>query len=197
MTMEYSIDGGTNWLPVIYMRSSSTIILRPDGSFDALAMFNTVNTNQVPLFPTPGVGPRGGKWGDMLAAPISQGLAPYIANRNDGIAARRVEAIRLPQASKKSDVRLRLTHLSHCGWEWGVDNIAFYDIAGPAPGGVQPRIDRITPSNGQVTIQWSGGGTLESSPALVNPNWTSTGNSSGSVTESLPATGNKFYRVKQ
>ena len=129
MTMEYSVDGGLSWLPVIYMRSSSTITLLPDGSYDALAMFNTVNTNVVPLFPDPLVGPRGGKWGDMLAAPISQALAPYIANRNDGIAARRVEAIRLPQASKKSDVRLRLTHLSHCGWEWGVDNIAFYDIA--------------------------------------------------------------------
>jgi hypothetical protein len=129
MTMEYSIDKGTNWLPVIYMRSSSTIILQSDGSYDALAMFNTVNTNQVPFFPDPAVGPRGGKWGDMLAAPISQALAPYIANRNDGIAARKIEAIRLPQASKQSDVRLRLTHLSHCGWEWGVDNIAFYDIA--------------------------------------------------------------------
>jgi hypothetical protein len=196
MTMEYSVDGGANWLPVIYMRSSSTLMLLPDGSYDALAMFNTVDTNVVPQFPTPGVGPLGGKWGDMLAAPISRALAPYIANRNDGIAARRVEAIRLPQASKKSDVRLRLTHLSHCGWEWGVDNIAFYDIAPPG-GAAQPRIDSIAISNGQVAVQWTNGGTLEWTSTLVSPNWTSTGNSSGSFTESLSATGNKFYRVKQ
>src|SRR5207247_2277153 len=39
MTMEYSVDGGANWLPVIYMRSSSTIILKSDGAYDALAMF--------------------------------------------------------------------------------------------------------------------------------------------------------------
>ena len=197
MTMEYSVDGGTNWLPVIYMRSYSTIILKSDGTYDALAMFNTVNTNQVPRFPDPGTGPLGGKWGDMLAAPISQALAPFIAERNDTRAARRVEAIRLPQASRKSDVRLRLTHLGHCGWEWGVDNIAFYDIASANTGGAQPHIDRITTSNNQVTIQWSGGGTLESSPSLGTPAWTSTGNSSGSFTESLSAAGNKYYRVRQ
>jgi hypothetical protein len=196
MTMEYSVDGGTNWLPVIYMRSAVTIKLKPDGAFDALAMFNTFNTNEVPRFPDPAVGPLGGKWGDMLAAPISQDLAPYIAERNDGRAARRVEAIRLPQASRKSDVRLRLTHLSHCGWEWGVDNIAFYDIPSATAGDAEPHIDRITVSNNQVTIQWSGGGTLESSPSLGTPAWTSTGNSSGSFTENLAA-GTKYYRLRQ
>src|SRR5262245_15469951 len=177
MTMEYSVDGGTSWLPVIYMRSWPTITLKLDGAFDALAMFNTFNTNVVPQFPDPATGPRGGKWGDMLAAPISQTLAPYIAERNDGRAARRVEAIRLPQASRKSDVRLRLTHLSHCGWEWGVDNIAFYDIA-PAVATQPPAIiTSIKLTGAQVTIQWSGGGTLESSPSLGTPAWTSTGNS--------------------
>jgi hypothetical protein len=199
MTVEYSVDGGTNWLPVIYMRSTSTIILSPDGSYDALAMFNTVNTNQVPFFPDPAVGPLGGKWGDMLAAPISAALSPYIANRNDGIAARRVEVNRLPQASKKSDVRLRLTHLSHCGWEWGVDNIAFYDIAptGAPPQGGPPHIDSITVAQGQVTIKWSSGGTLESSLTLPSSSWTSTGNSSGTFSETAPTTGNKFYRIRQ
>ena len=100
------------------------------------------------------------------------------------------------RASKKSDVRLRLTHLSHCGWEWGVDNIAFYDIAPPA-GAAQPLISSIAISNGQVAVQWTNGGTLESTPTLVNPVWTTTGNSSGSFTESLSATGNKFYRVNK
>src|SRR5207249_2851601 len=50
MTLEYSVDGGKNCLPAIYMRSTSTLILSSDGTYDALAMFNTVNTNQVPLF---------------------------------------------------------------------------------------------------------------------------------------------------
>jgi hypothetical protein len=198
MTLEYSVDGGTNWLPGIYMRSSSTIILKPDGSFDALAMFNTVDTNQVPQWPTPGVGPLGGKWGDMLAAPISQALAPYIANRNDGIAARRVEAIRLPQASKKSDVRLRLTHLSHCGWEWGVDNIAFYDIAGggsqpPPPG--QPKFDPVSLVSGKLVLSWTGTGTLQQADT-VNGAWSAA--PSQANPQNYPVAGGaRFFRISQ
>jgi len=198
LTTEYSIDKGTNWFPAIYMRNSSSITLKPDGSFDAVAMFTTVNTNQIPYFPNPdpSVGPLGGKFGDMLAAPISQDLAPYIAIRNDGIAARRVEAIRLPKASKQADVRLRFTHLSACGWEWGIDNIAFYDIAGTTSSG--PNITSVAIAGGSITIQWTNGGTLESSPTLGGaPVWTSTGNSSGSYSEPVAASGNKFYRVKQ
>jgi hypothetical protein len=94
-------------------------------------MFNTLTTNQIPLWPTPGVGPLGGTFGAMIGAPISQALAPSIAYRNDTALGRKVEAIRLPQASKQSDVRLRMTHIGECGWEWGIDNIAFYDIAPP------------------------------------------------------------------
>ncbi|HKI71734.1 MAG TPA: hypothetical protein VKA81_05100, partial [Verrucomicrobiae bacterium] len=92
-------------------------------------------------------------------------------------------------------VRLRFTHYGSCGWEWAVDNIAFYDIAPTVA--AQPRISSIAISNGQVTVQWTNGGTLESTPGLSNPVWTPTLNSSGSFTESLPTTGNKFYRVKQ
>lgn len=194
--MEYSIDGGTNWLPVIYMHNAVTVKLKPDGTYDALAMFNTVNTTQIPQFPTPGVGPRGGKYADMIAAPISQALAPYIANRNDGVAARKVEAIRLPQASKKNDVRLRLTHIGACSWQWGIDNIAFYDIA-PAGAAATPNITSVAVSSGSITINWVNGGTLESSPSLGTPVWTSTGNSSGTFTEAVSASGNKFYRVKR
>ena len=196
LTTEYSVDGGTNWFPAIYMRNSSSVTLKPDGSFDAVAMFNNVNTNQIPFWPDPATGPLGGKFGDILAAPVSQDLAPYIAIRNDGIAARRVEAVRLSKASKQSDVRLRFTHLSSCGWEWGIDNIAFYDIAPATATG--PNITSVAVAGGTITIQWSNGGTLESAPTLGgSPVWTSTGNSSGTFSEPITTSANKFYRVKQ
>src|SRR5207253_4088887 len=124
-------------------------------------------------------GPRGQKFGDVLATPISAALAPYIANRNDTALSRKVEAIRLPAASKKSQVRLRFTHYGSCGWEWAVDNIAFYDIAPPAAA-AQPRISNIAISTGQVAAQWINGGTLESTPTLVHTGWTPTGTRSGS-----------------
>ena len=66
-----------------------------------------------------------------------------------------------------------------------------------AAAGAQPAV-RITSArinNGIITIQWTGGGTLESTLSLTSPVWTSTGNSSGTFSE--PATGTtKFYRVK-
>lgn len=196
MTMEYSIDRGTNWLPVIYMRNSSTIRIRSDGAYDAVLMCTEMDTNAIARWPTPGVGPNGGNFGDMIAAPISQGLAPYFVNRNDSVAARKVEAIRIPNASRQSDVRLRLTHAGSCGWDWGVDNIAFYDIAPPTV--AAPNVTSAVVSAGSITIQWANGGTLESSTTIGgSPVWTTTGNSSGTFTEAVSAPGNKFYRVRR
>src|SRR5262249_32261736 len=120
---------------------------------------------------------------------------PYVVNRNDGQASRKVEAIRLPAASQKSQVLLRFTHYGSCGWEWAIDNIAFYDIA-PTGGGPAPLITSITSAGGTVSINWSNGRELESSPSLSNPAWTPTGNTSGTFSEQ--ATGPaKFYRVKR
>ena len=196
MFLEYSIDGGRNWLPAAYyQRDGVTLVLDLDGSYDAVPSFNTPGSI-VTRWIDPVLGPRGGRLGDYLAAPLSAALSPYIVERRDSASSRRVEAVRLPQASKQKDVRIRFAHVGSCGWYWGLDNIAFYDI-GPAPGGAQPRIDRIAISSGQVTVQWTNGGTLESSPGLTTPAWTTTGNSSGTFTESVAATGNKFYRVKQ
>ena len=92
----------------------------------------------------------------------------------------------MPTAISKCDLTI------HLGWWWGVDNLAFYDI----PASVQPHIDSITVSAGQVTIRWSNGGTLESSPSLTSPVWTSTGNALGTFSEPV-APGKKFYRVKR
>jgi hypothetical protein len=201
--LEYSVDNGTNWLPAIFMFNANRLFYQSDGSYDAVKILTNVWTDvaKFPVVQDPttrdfiSAGPLGQKFGDVLKTPISAALAPYIANRNDTALSRKVEAIRLPAASNKSQVRLRFNHYGSCGWEWAVDNIAFYDIAPTVA--AQPRISSIAISNGQVTVQWINGGTLESTPGLTAPVWTPTGNSSGSFTESLPATGNKFYRVKQ
>lgn len=194
MTMEYSIDKGATWLPVIYMRNSTTVKLLADGSYDVLGMSTNMDA-EITKWPDPVTGPKGGNFGDMIAAPISQALAPYFANRNDGVAARRIEAIRIPQASKQSDVRLRMTHAGSCGWEWGIDNIAFYDIA-PTQSD-PPSITNVAVAGGSITVKWSNGGTLESSASATGGTWTSTGNTSGTFSEAVSATGAKFYRVRR
>ena len=191
--VEYSVDGGTSWLPGAYYHFR-TITLSPDGSFDALTMFNDPNNGHVPTWTVPGVpGVSGGTFGAGILAPITSALSPYIAERSNNKSSVRVEAIRLPAASKKSDVRVRFSHLGSCGWEWGIDNIAFYDIA-PTTLPATPKIDSIVGPGGPITIKWTTG-TLESTPSLTNPVWTSTGNTSGIFTEAA-GIGNKFYRVK-
>jgi hypothetical protein len=200
--LEYSIDNGSTWLPAIFMFNANRLFLNPDGTYDAVETLTHVwaDVAKFPVVQDPTTrdfissGPLGQKFGDVLKVPISQALSPYIANRNDTSLSRRVEAIRLPAASKQSQVRLRFNHYGSCGWEWAIDNIAFYDIAPivSAP----PVITSITSSGGTVTIQWSNGGELQSSPSLSSPVWTPTGNTSGTFSEPTSGTA-KFYRVKR
>ncbi len=198
--LEYSVDNGATWLPGMIMQNSATVFVNPDGTFDAEKMLTNVWAD-VAKFPVVqdssryfvSNGPLGQKFGDVLLTPISPALSPFVVNRNDTVRARRVEAIRLPEASKKSQVRLRFTHYGSCGWMWGIDNIAFYDIAPSTP---PPAITSVAASGGSVTIKWANGGELQSSPSIVNPVWTSTGNMLGTYTEPVTA-GQKFYRVKR
>jgi hypothetical protein len=202
-SLEYSVDNGATWLPAIIMHNSTRVFQNPDGTYDALKMMTNVwaDVAKYPVDQDPttryflSAGPNGGKFGDVLMTPIAPSLSAFIANRNDGQPARKVEAIRLPAASRKSSVILRFCHYGSCGWEWAVDNIAFYDIAPPTPT-APPVITSITPAVGQITVKWSNGGTLEYATSLTNPTWTSTGNSSGTFTEAISGSA-KFYRVKQ
>src|ERR1041385_4645350 len=75
---------------------------------------------------------------------------------------------------------------------------AFKAYRAAATGQLLPQITGATINNGQITILWSNGGTLEFATAVPTPNsnWTSTGNSSGTFTESTSGSA-KFYRVKK
>jgi hypothetical protein len=202
--LEYSVDNGTNWLPGIIMQNAATLFFNPDGTYDAVKMLTNVwaDVAQFPVVQDPvtryfvSAGPLGQKFGDVLAVPITAALSPYIANRNDGAPARKVEAIRLPEASRKQAVRLRFSHYGSCGWEWAIDNIAFYDIAPSSSSSGAPVITSINVAGGVVTVKWSNGGTLESSPSLKNAVWTPTGNTSGTFSEAVSGEV-KFYRVNR
>jgi hypothetical protein len=58
----------------------------------------------------------------------------------------------------------------------------------------KPQIS-VSHTSTQITITWTNGGTLEKAPTVTG-NWTSTGDSDGSYTESL-ATGSSFFRVRR
>lgn len=204
--IEYSIDGGKTWLPgIIYVGiangTEGIVKLATDGSIDAVRTLNTPYSVLDWVDPATGKA-GGGTHGSGLAEPVTPALAPYIAIRSNITGtSTKVDGIRLPQASKQKSVILRFFQVGNCSWWWGVDNLAFYDIAptvaAPVTPTNAPHIDSIQVTGGNVNIKWSNGGTLESTPTLTNPTWTSTGNSSGSFSEPVAASGSKFYRVKQ
>jgi hypothetical protein len=210
--IEYSIDGGNTWYPgIIYVSIAHSrpdyISLLPSGDIDVIRTLNPPFIAAQNLFGTwtdPGPGPFTGQVrGNTLAAglgePATQALAPFLAIRDDDPpTSQRVDGMRLPKASLQKNVILRFYQLGNCSWWWGVDNLAFYDMAPPfvPPSSSAPHIDSITASGGQITIKWSNGGTLFSSPTVVNTVWTTTGNSSGTFTAPI-GTGNLFFRVQQ
>ena len=160
-SVEYSVDGGVTWLPVVYyldyVDSGGDIRLNADGTVDAVATFTNANTDTA-YWTVNGV-QKGGNDGDGIAVPITQALGRFVAPRanDDSVEGKRVEIYRLPAASKKSDVRLRFGQLGTASWYFGLDNLGFYDV--PAPIAAPTiKLDRATAAS--ATVSWIGSGTL-------------------------------------
>ena len=95
---------------------------------------------------------------------------------------------------RKSDVRLRFAQLGTDSWWFAIDNIAFYDdVSAPI---TAPVFNPITRSGNDITISWTGTGTLEESTVLGGT-WTQSPSQNNPQTVTVSTTGNKFYRLKQ
>src|SRR5205814_7096854 len=158
--VEYSVDGGNTWLPIVYYLDGPDIVLKSDGTVDAVATFTAPNPDTSGWYDN-GV-PKGGKlgghgYGDGVGAAITQALADYITPRlnDDQTEGARIEVFRLSQAGRKSDVRLRFSAMGTDSWWFAVDNIAFYDVA-PLVSGIAPAFNAPTVSGHSVTISWTG-----------------------------------------
>jgi hypothetical protein len=132
--VEYSVDGGANWLPVAYLIDAPDIIRNEEGVIDAEQTLNTSYGDVATYFDEEG-NSFGGTYGSFILAPISQDLAPYIQGRiNDNtIESKRVEVYRLAQADNKNQVRLRFAQAGTESWYWGLDNIGLYAIPPKTP----------------------------------------------------------------
>lgn len=190
-SVEYSVDGGINWLPVVYFLDQTDrggdIQLMPDGTVDAVATMTNLNTDTANWTD---VVPKGDNYGDGILAPINQALGRFIAPRNndDPVFDKRLEIYRLPSASHKSDVRLRFGQLGTGSWYFGVDNLSFYDVAAP----VTPVLSIVGAAGNNVTISWTGDGTLLEATTVSGP-WTVSGSQGDPQT--LLAAGSKFYKI--
>lgn len=198
--IEYSIDGGKTWLPVVYyldfLDGGGDIRLSPDGSVDAVATLNNPNADTADWTEN-GVA-KGDTYGSGIAAPITQALGRFIAPRaNDNSSeGKRFEIFRLEQAGRKSDVRLRFAQLGTASWYFGFDNLGFYDVPTAAPVTEQPVRVLTINKVGETTLSlsWTGdGGTLQEASNLNGP-WSDSANQANPQNITV-GTGNRFYRV--
>lgn len=147
--VEYSIDGGASWRPVLYMLDRDDIIRDGAGNIDAVATLNTARSDQA----------YGLAYSAWLGAPVTAALSPFISGRinDDSIESKRVEVFRLPAADNQPNVRFRLFHAGTASWYWAIDNWGLYSVpyTDVASGQLKNHANGV---NTGVTISLSAGG---------------------------------------
>ena len=209
-SVEYSIDGGDTWLPVLYMLDQADIVTGDDGPVDAEATLNAAHgdvalVNNI-LFQDddeiwdmePLEEALGGSYGAFIGAEIDASLAPYISGRVDDNHAesRRFELHRLPRADNQAKVRIRFAMNGTWSWYWAVDNFGLYSIEETTP--TAPDIDSISVKGGVVTINWLGaaGVRLQKSTRLAKPDWQDVPGTNGeSSAQEIADQTESYYRL--
>jgi hypothetical protein len=216
-SVEYSVDGGVTWAPVIYYLDGHEFQDPGDPADIQVNSDNTVNVNntlfhdsdpgEIPTW-TDTTGDVNNTYGSGIAAPISQALAPFFAPRvnDDSYDGKRIEVVRLPLAANKSDVRLRLSQIGTCSWYFGITQIAFYDVA--PSGAIVPTglpaavvtgpVLSISQATGKINVTWTGSATLQWATVLTGKesDWTAVTPAPAGNTYTAPiGSGNLFFRL--
>ena len=133
--MEYSVDNGVSWLPVLYYfdidPSQPSDLVLTNGVIDVTATFARVDENRNW---SPDSNPtHATNYGSYISAPISSIKPSDIRGRfNDSETdGKRIEVVRLPQADGKANVRFRMNANGTSAWFWGIDNFGLYEINTP------------------------------------------------------------------
>jgi hypothetical protein len=152
--VEYSIDEGATWLPIVYLLDGPDIVRDGGGNVNAVATFNTMRVDIASYF-DPGAGEtRGGFYGAFIGAPVSADLAPFVSARvnDDPVESKRVELFRLPMADNQPKVRLRFAHAGTDSWYFGIDNVGLYSIPVVTPPLVNPLPDQTAAVGNSATF---------------------------------------------
>jgi len=195
--LEYSIDQGATWLPIVYLLSSNpSAVVLTNGVIDPDATMNA-NILRIPF----GNCGFGNSYGVFIGVtPDRYGtLGPYIrlSPRGDHVTWHRVEQYRLPMADGQSKVRFRFTMVGGNFWDWGFDNFGLYTVATAE----LPRITSSVKSGGNITVTWNGTGAnaasgLQKTTGLNPPNWVNVRGTIGQTNYSEPFSGaSAYYRV--
>lgn len=203
--VEYSINQGQTWLPVVYMLDGPDVLLDAATNVDAVATFTTEGATPgeaIAFYTDPVSGQDvGGTYGAFVGVAPAEwpNLGPYISARvnDDAVESKRVEYFRLPQADNQAKVRFRFAQAGTDSWYFGIDDFGVYSITNAST----PPVLSVEYLNGSLTISWSSaatGYTLESTANLAAPAWGTVGGVvNNSVTVTVPAgPGSLFYRLR-
>ena len=141
--VEYSIDEGATWFPLVYYLANEDILRDGDGNIDANATFSTPH-GDVATYNDPLEGLKGGYYGAFIGVDSNRwsALAPFIQARGDDSAVdgKRVEVFRMPAADNHASVRLRFAHAGADSWYFGLDNVGIYRLTSVSPplGSISP-----------------------------------------------------------
>ena len=182
--LEFSVDQGATWLPILYMIDRDDIIYT-GGSIDAVATM-TLPQGDAPQVDD-GTGTlRPGTWADFIAVRPLDGLAPYISGRvnDDPRESRRIERFRLNQADNQANVRFRFAYAGTSSWWWGIDDFGLYSVEPPpvAPEIVTAPASQTVDVGASVTLTVSASGTAPLSYAWYKNDTLVTGATSASLT---------------
>jgi hypothetical protein len=198
--LEYTVDG-TNYYPILYWVQGDNDTQAPADTYrDGLGNIDAITTMTIyhgdaAVYTDPVTGQVvGGHYGDFIKAPITQALAPYIEGRDndDNSESKRIEVYRVPLADNQKSVVFRFMQAGTGSWYWAIDNWGIYSVPSLAtpPGSLS-----ISHAGEQVTISWTGGGTLQSASSVKGP-WTAVPNPANPLKVTV-GNGNQFYRLSQ
>lgn len=167
-SVEYSIDQGQTWLPLMYMlddgttdNNGSDVVTNPvTGQIDVFATFETARNDQAWNEP----------YGDFIGAVISTNLIPAIvpARNDDPVQQKRIVVLRMPMADNQPNVRLRFGYAGTGSWYFDIDDLGFYSIPQPIildqPSPVDadyngPAVFTVGAGGNNLTYQWEFNGT--------------------------------------
>jgi hypothetical protein len=205
VSLEYTVDG-TNWNPVLYWVQGdfdsggvSDVIRDGLGNVDVAATMLTAYGDVARYTNTTTGQLVGGYYGAFIKAPITPALAPFIEGRynDDSTESKRIEVYRVPLADNQKNVQFRFMQAGTGSWYWAIDNWGIYSVPSIMVTLTTPGPLSVALQGGNVVISWTGGGTLQTAPAVSGNTWTDLSSATSPYTVVSPTVGAAFYRLRQ
>lgn len=136
-SVEYSIDSGATWLPILYMVEEADVKTDAQGNIDGYATLSAEQGDTASLTdPTTGE-EIGRHYGAFIGVKSNlwSTLSPYISARvnDDQVESKRVEMYRLDKADGQAKVRFRFAQAGTASWFFGIDDLGLYEIVQTLP----------------------------------------------------------------